>query len=118
VKLLVRQTPHKGRGVFAGEFIPHGKLIVASPVIIVPRPQTAAVRGTILGDYVFDWPRNRCAVLLGEGSLINHSKFPNARWTVCEKTATIAFYANGPIAKGAEITHDYRWDANKTCRWT
>ena len=82
----------KGRAVFANYSIKKGHVIMTCPVLVFNAEKTAILRETILDDYIFDWPSSNeridsnewtsSAVVLGDGSLLNHSSDPNAGWTI------------------------------------
>ena len=119
MKVEVRSAAAKGRGVFATSAINKGELICLNHVVEIPLDQQFAVRDMILGSYVFDWPGPRqtekskkwtsCCVVLGEGSIINHSGNPNSAWCAGKKESAIIFFALRRIEAGEEITHDYCW---------
>ncbi|HEY2589559.1 MAG TPA: SET domain-containing protein [Tepidisphaeraceae bacterium] len=104
-----------GRGVFAVRDIPAGAVIERAPVLLIPREQVfgdspEARRGARISWYVFDWKgitkRNYVALVLGYGSIYNHSLTPNAR---CEPEPpdVMGFHATRDIAAGEEITINY-----------
>lgn len=109
--------PKKGRCLFATADIRIGEEILACPVVVIPANEVAAVRATVLGKYVFDWPAerksaewNRCCVALGDASLLNHSDNPNADWdaTLADKDK-IRLVAIKGIDAGSEVTINYQW---------
>ena len=69
------------------------------------RPRTC--RKTILEDYVFEYGANHTAILLGYGSLINHSYEPNATYDINFENHTFDFYAYTDIKAGEEILINY-----------
>jgi len=71
----VRNVRGKGRGVFARDLIPDGCEFEVCPVLLLPESQ---MMETPLSDYVFEWAPGRVALVLGFGSLYNHSYEPNA----------------------------------------
>ena len=104
--LIVKESPGRGRGVFAGQDFEEGDLIETCPVIVVPADEGIHLRLTTLGRYSFQWRRGS-GVVLGYGALINHSSSPNAAWDRDVDNNVMHFFAVRPIAKGEEITHDY-----------
>ena len=104
--LLVRDSPGRGRGVFAGQDFDKGDLLEVCPVIVLPADQNLHMRLTVLGRYTFSWPRG-VGVVLGYGAIINHSATPNAAWDFDLDNNVVVFTAMRPIGKGEEITHDY-----------
>jgi hypothetical protein len=108
--LVVRRTRGKGRGVFARRSIRKGEIIEVCPVIpLTPREANSAK--TILDDYYFEWGSGgkAYAVALGFGSLYNHADEPNATFVNRTRQLQIVVRARKPIAKGEQITINYRW---------
>jgi len=112
VRLEVRETPSKGRGVFALEAIPAGTLIESADVIPIPRDEMHAIESCILADYDFRWgPDGRDgAIALGYGSLYNHSYTPNAHYVRQFDRRALDFIALRDIAAGEEIRTNYNGD--------
>jgi len=105
-KLIVKESPGRGRGVFAGQDFEEDEVIEVCPVIVLPADQRVPIRLTTLGRYSFHWQRG-IGVVLGYGALINHSSDPNAAWESDIEDNVMLFFALRPIAKGEEITHNY-----------
>jgi hypothetical protein len=108
-KLYLKDSPGKGRGVFAGEPIPAGALIERVPVVVVPAGQWEQTDKTLLVDYYFAW-QEHSALALGYGSLYNHSYQPNARYVRRFAEAQIDFFALRTIAPDEEILINYNGD--------
>ncbi|MEO1712243.1 MAG: SET domain-containing protein-lysine N-methyltransferase, partial [Bacteroidota bacterium] len=64
---------------------------------------------TKLHDYYFIWGKKekKCAIILGFGSIYNHSFKPNAEYDPDFKGKTLSFYALKKIKAGTEITVNY-----------
>lgn len=118
--LEVRQVPGMGRGVFARRSFPKRSIVEVCPVIPLPFSNYKTLSKGILGDYVFIWPGPRqntrrfaawtgACVVLGYGSLYNHSPDPNVFFTARVKTGEIVFWARRDIECAEQITHDYGW---------
>lgn len=107
--LEVRQSPGKGRGVFASERIVTGQLIERAPVIAFSKEQWTLVEKTLFYDYIFDWGPGRegGALVLGFGSIYNHDYQPNAFYIRKEAEDYLEFYALTDIPAGEEITVNY-----------
>ena len=107
--LEVRAVEGKGRGVFATRRFPRGTVVERSPVIALTEREWGRIEKTRLGNYAYDWgPTNRgCAMVLGLGSLYNHSFEPNLenRWNV--RQLAMDWVALRPIASGEELTVNY-----------
>lgn len=104
----IKRVPNKGLGVFAAKHFEPGEIIEACPQISLTPTERKHVEKTILGHYVYPWRSTRSAALvLGYGSLINHSFTPNADWKQNFKTSRMVYRAIKPINKGEEITVNY-----------
>jgi SET domain-containing protein len=108
-KIYVAQSliPNAGRGVFAKEDIQKGEVIERCPAIEVPENDVANLNGSFLVTYFyyFGKKKNRLMLVLGYGSMYNHSPTPGARYA--EKKGEVDFIALRNIKKGEEITVNY-----------
>lgn len=100
------------RGVFATRDIQKGELIHEAPVIPYPNEEDEFIEKTILSDYVFEYGANHTAILLGYGSLFNHSYKPNATYEINFNNHTFDFYAYTEIKAGDEILINYNGDVD------
>lgn len=107
--LEIRESPGKGRGVFATQFIPEGAVIENAPVIAFNAEQWAFIEQSLLYHYVFEWGTNGTggALALGYGSLYNHDYQPNAYYVRQETEGYLRFIAYRDIQPGEEITVNY-----------
>ncbi len=107
--IRVGESQGKGRGVFAARAIGAGETIEDGPVVVVPAHQITQLDATVLGDYYFLWSddESEAALLLGLGSLCNHSYEPNARFELHPERLTISFIALRDIRDGEEVTINY-----------
>ncbi|MFH1971042.1 MAG: SET domain-containing protein-lysine N-methyltransferase [Patescibacteria group bacterium] len=98
-----------GRGVFARRDIKKGEIIERCPIIEVSKHDTSNLKESILVTYFFYFGKNmeRLAIVLGFGSIYNHSYKPNARFKTNQKEKIIDFIALNDIKKGNEITFNY-----------
>jgi SET domain-containing protein len=101
----VKRSKGRGRGVFARKPIAKGVVIEKAPVIVIPVKPTGAGSNPVLDSYVYEWGRNKDAIVLGYGSLYNHSYTPNAGFEYGPLTMT--YRALRDIDGGEEITIDY-----------
>ena len=108
-RLLVKESPGKGRGVFAVRDFEEDEVIETVPVIVLPPEDKPLVRLTMLARYAFGWPclKGVTAIPLGYGMLHNHSPEPNARWENDFEQNLMHFIALRPIAEGEEIMTNY-----------
>lgn len=95
------------RGVFATRDIAKGELIHEAPVVAYENEEHEHIEKTILADYVFQYGANHTAILLGYGSLFNHSYTPNATYEISFEKHTFDFYAYTDIKAGEEILINY-----------
>ena len=107
--LEVRESPGKGRGVFARKDIKKGTMIEVVPLIVF---DNAECEGAKMATYVFEWTKKTSAIALGYGSLYNHSFEPNARYYDGKKD-TKEFVALRDIKAGEEITVNYNGNPKK-----
>lgn len=118
--LQIKRTKSKGRGVFATRDFQVGEIIEICPVITLPEKDTKYIDNTKLYDYYFGWGKKfkRVAIALGYGSLYNHSYEPNAQYEKDFKRNNLVFRCLRPIAKGEEITVNYKGNpSDKTPVW-
>ncbi len=106
------------RGVFATCDIAKGKLFHEAPVIPYPNEQHQLIEHTVLADYVFEYGINHTAIILGYGSLFNHSYEPNATYDINFENHTFIYYAYKDIKAGEEILINYNGEIeDKTPLW-
>ena len=118
--LEIKNTEHKGRGIFATRDFREGDLIETCHVIECPEQDTELIDRTFLYNYYFNWglKRSQVAIALGYGSLYNHSYEPNAVYIKDFEKNLLIFECLKPIQKGEEITVHYRDNPNdKTPIW-
>lgn len=104
---MVIKRNEKGRAVYADRDYDAGEVVEACEVIVVPKDELS--QKDILMFYVFVWGDNDYAVVLGNGSLYNHSYQPNLSWD--ESGHHLVFTAIRPIKTGEELTHNYNGEA-------
>lgn len=105
--LKIGHSPGKGRGVFAAKDFKKGEIIECCPMIIIPRNQVMKMSDTILGEYLFALAEGQCAIILGYGSIYNHSYHPNAVYSYVLEEVCLEFQALVNIQAGQEITVNY-----------
>jgi uncharacterized protein len=106
--VCIKRVKGKGRGVFARKYIAAGSVIEKVPVI--PVPYKAFVGGEpnpYRRKFFFMWGKDTAAIVLGYGSLYNHSFMPNARYEHGPQVMT--FRALRDILAGEEITINYNY---------
>jgi SET domain-containing protein len=110
IKISELSNGEFNRGVFATQNISKGQLIHEAPVIPYLNEEHEFIEKTILADYAFEYGINHTAILLGYGSLFNHSYTPNATYDINFKNHTFDFYAYTDINAGDEILINYNGD--------
>ena len=107
--IAVEESGDKGRGVFARKRFRPGELIERCPVIILNSAECERIEPTILGMYCFRWgaEAKEVAVVLGYGSIYNHSYRPNADFNPVLEDNAMEFVALRDIERGEEITINY-----------
>ncbi len=113
-RLFIAESNGKGRGVFTAERIVKNELIELCPVITMPASHIPLLDKTPLYDYYFMWQDDdsECALVLGYGSLYNHSDNPNAEYLMHFDTSQMSIFAVRDIASGEEITVNYHGEPN------
>jgi SET domain-containing protein len=89
--------------------IARGERIERAPVIVLNAAELEAIRTTRLARYYFEWGEDDSlgAIVLGYGSLYNHSYEPNAEFEFREDLLAIDYVALRDIRAGEEITINY-----------
>lgn len=111
VRTRVGTSPGRGRGVFAACDIRIHEVIERAPVIVLPQPDYDLLDArTTLADYHFPWDRrtHSGALVLGYGSLYNHSFAANADYVRDHDSEEVVFFALRDIVAGEEIRWNYR----------
>jgi SET domain-containing protein len=110
----IRDAGDMGRGVFAVSRIPSGTLLFSDPVMKIPEDQCP--KGSFLNSIVYFWStvmedgEKQNAIVLGLGTVLNHSKTPNVIVYFNQNPDRIDFYALRRIEPGEQLTHDYNYD--------
>ncbi|MCQ6560256.1 SET domain-containing protein [Paenibacillus mendelii] len=112
IKISKLSSGEFNRGVFASRDISKGELIHEAPVIPYPNEEHEFIEKTILADYVYEYGANHTAILLGYGSLFNHSYTPNATYEINFANHTFDFFAYTDIKAGEEILINYNGEVD------
>lgn len=99
----------KGRGVFAKQLIRQGEIFERAPVIVLPARDWESIERTVLFNYCYGWGDDS-ALVLGLGSLFNHSYQPNALYTHRFEEEMMEYSALRDIYPDEEITINYNGD--------
>ncbi|MEL6924287.1 MAG: SET domain-containing protein [Bacteroidota bacterium] len=111
-EIYVAPSDIEGRGVFAAEDIAVGEIIEICPVVVLSKKDRKVVHETVLHDYYFRWGRKqkKAAIVLGYGSIYNHSFRPNAVYLRNQEAMTLDVICRKAIKAGDEITFNYNGD--------
>jgi len=103
--VAVRPSLGRGRGVFAARRFAPDEIIEVCPVIALSEADARKLDDTRVYDYYFGWGEDgkRAAIVLGYGSIYNHSLTPNAAHRKNFGNDTMSVIAVREIAVGEEI---------------
>lgn len=110
-----------GLGVFAARSFTAGEPVEIAPAVFVPETETER-RGDFISDYsvLLDDEagnhRHLIAVMLGYGSIYNHSESPSLSLDLCLPERAAIFTALRDIEEGEELTisyGDYYWKSRQ-----
>lgn len=115
IGIEVKRTKTMGRGVFATRDFKEGEVIEKAPIINLDSEERKSCEKTILNYYIYPWRSTRTgSVVLGYGSIYNHSFTPNADWKQNFKEKVMTYRALKPIKKGDEILVNYNGEPDDT----
>lgn len=106
-KIIVKDSPGKGRGVFATEEIKAGEIIEVAPIIVLQFEDFVDTRWNLLFEYYF-WMDDEVVLALGYGSMYNHAIEGNAEYKIDVENKSITFKATKSIKKAEEIFFNYK----------
>lgn len=104
-----------GRGVFAGRDIEKGEVVERCPVVEVPKNDVSNFNDSYLVQYFFYFgkKKERLMLVLGFGSIYNHSDKPNLTFRESANKGCVDFISITDIKKNSELTFDYYHSALK-----
>lgn len=122
--LYLRDTGHKGRGVFCTQAIRAGEVLEVTPSVILNERQTRHLNHTLLIDYIFMIGRfskrllermrikktdDASAVIMGVATFCNDGEKPNAEilWEEQDGTIYYSLRATRAIPRNTEICTSY-----------
>ena len=123
-KIVIKESPIHGMGVFATEKIKEGEIIEVC--YLVDMELDISKPSEILERYRFNWPQGnnltKLVIPTGYGMIYNHNENPNANWRSNFDNETFEFYAIREIEIGEEIFTWYGgenyWSGMKSTRIT
>lgn len=101
-----------GNGVFALKSFKKNEVIEICPAIFLPMNEFNHLRKTKMFYYFFEYTNKEFAVVLGYGSLYNHSYKPNAQYRFNFKKRIMTVKAIKKIKAGEEIFFNYNYWSN------
>jgi hypothetical protein len=113
--LRIRECNY-GRGVFAGKNFKRGELLEVCPLLVLDKYAAELAwiaHGNIFERYYFDYNDQYSAIALGYGSLYNHSKNPNATYSINTDSNELVIYALKNIKKDSQVFINYGYDPLK-----
>lgn len=117
MKIIVKDSPLHGLGVFALVDIAEGEVIERCPYIVIDDDDLAEENR--LNDYLFSSPDQEgdYLVVLGYAMMYNHDDQPNCEWEIDDDDHRfVSFVALRAIKRGEEITQSYGaeyWESRK-----
>jgi SET domain-containing protein len=97
----------KIRGNIATRDIKKNTIIERCPVILVDVKFEDFLEKSKLSSYYFIWDDKYYCIVLGYGSIFNHSKNNNTKYYRDEKDHTMVFQTIKDVKKGEELFTDY-----------
>ena len=120
--LYIKNTLHKGRGVFTDANIAANIIIEIATVIVMPKTDRVHLDKTLLHDYIFEWgeAKDQCCMALGNIPIYNHSYQSNFEYFMDYDEQTIMLKTVTDINADEEITINYNgdWDDKKQIWFT
>lgn len=118
IRLYLKNTPGKGRGVYADEDIPYNTLINISPLLLFPShgpgsgdhssgSDEGSAERRVLRHYTYTFDSDHQALALGLGSMFNHAKHNNVGFIVDKQNLLIKYSSVTAIRKGSELCINY-----------
>jgi len=116
-KIKIIEIAGKGRGVLATQKINKGEVIETCPIIPISDKEADFIQNqseNLKYYYLFQEDLKRCCIMLGYGSIYNHSLTPNADIDYPEEKSEkyLQFKALRNIEVDEEIVFDYEFDNN------
>lgn len=106
MKTKVLKDSRKGRGLYAAKEIKSGEVIEKCELILMSSDE---VKNTLEG-YVYQYTKDKVAIALGNGSLLNHSDSSNSEFSFNYRKKILQIKAKRRILPGQEITINYGYD--------
>ena len=98
------------RGIIATQDIKKNTVIERCPVILIEIKYESFLEKTRLSSYYFTWDKKYHCIVLGYGSISNHSKNNNITFLKDKKNKIMIYKTIRDVRKGEELTIDYSND--------
>jgi SET domain-containing protein len=98
------------RGVIALRDIAVGTCMESCPIIMLPEKEIVLLDETIVANYKYGWGETSECIVLGYGSLYNHSYTPNTIYKRDFERKVFNYIALRDIAAGEELLINYNGD--------
>jgi SET domain-containing protein len=110
----LKVTKQMGRGLYATKAIKKGQVITVCEVIPLKPSDTKQVNETALKLYTFKYSETRDCVVLGDGSIFNHSHNENVSYKLKrkDKRQVMVFTALSDIKAGEQLFTNYNQDVD------
>ncbi len=115
-KIKVAPVPGKGRGVMAQAPIAEGETVEVCPLVVLGEADAEHIAsgGGVLAFYALELTAiGRQVLMLGYGSLYNHSRDPNAEVEYAPGAAFLRIRALRDIPAGEEVVFDYEFEGEE-----
>lgn len=106
---MSKSTEALGNGVFAATDLRKGEIIEICPAIFMPMKEFEQIKKTKLYYYFYEYSNKEFAIVLGYGSVYNHSYTPNAQYKFNYLRRTYEVKAIECIKKDEEIFINYNY---------
>jgi hypothetical protein len=102
-----------GRGLVSDTDLACNELIAECEVIPLSKVDTDKLEDTILASYKFTYAKGRDCIVLGVGSLFNHSETPNVIYRLerIGKRKVMRFYTNQVVSAYTQLFTNYKADS-------
>ena len=98
--IQVKKSDIHRYGAFATKYFAAGEIIEEAPVVLLNNSDYSPT----LDNYVFTWGKpDTYALVLGYGSIYNHSDTPNMKYNMDAENELMIYSAIRPIFKGEEL---------------
>jgi SET domain-containing protein len=108
--LIIKSSKRHGRGVFTTTDIKKNNIVEICPMLILKKKDMKHIDQTILYEYFFKCNDGFPALVLGFGSLYNHSYQPNVVVYLDKDRYQAKYRALRDIKKGEELLINYNGD--------